>query len=178
MGQNGDRRTFLTLSLAATASLAAPKFARAHAGERKISFHNLHTGESLDTVYWAEGSYLAEGLGEVDQVLRDFRSGEVRAIDPKLIDQLHRLHERLDARKAFQVISGYRSPATNAMLRKQGGGVAKRSYHMRGMAIDVSLPGVELAQLRRAALALEAGGVGYYPKPGFVHLDTGRIRRW
>ncbi len=178
MDPKRDRRTFLTMSLAATASLAVPKLARAHAGERKISFHNLHTGESLHTVYWAEGSYVTEGLGEVDRVLRDFRSGEVQTIDPKLIDLLHRLYERLGANQAFQVISGYRSPATNAMLRKQGGGVAKRSYHMRGMAIDLSLPGVELAQLRKAALSLKGGGVGYYPKPGFVHLDTGRVRRW
>lgn len=178
MGPKGNRRAFLTLSLAATASLAAPKFVRAHAGERRISFYNLHTGESLDTVYWAEGGYVTEGLGEVDRVLRDFRSGEVQAIDPKLIDLLHRLYERLGASKAFHVISGYRSPTTNAMLRKQSSGVAKRSYHMRGMAIDVSLPGVDLAQLRKAALSLKGGGVGYYPKPDFVHLDTGRIRRW
>jgi uncharacterized protein YcbK (DUF882 family) len=178
MGPKGDRRTFLTLSLAATASLAAPKIVHAHTGERKISFHNIHTGESLDTVYWAEGSYVTEGLGEVDRVLRDFRSGEVQAIDLKLIDLLHRLHERLGGNQAFRVISGYRSPATNAMLRKQSSGVAKRSYHMRGMAIDVSLPGVELARLRKAALSLKGGGVGYYPKPGFVHLDTGRVRRW
>jgi uncharacterized protein YcbK (DUF882 family) len=168
----------LTLSLAATASLAAPKFARARSGERRIAFYNIHTSETLDTVYWAEGAYVTEGLGAVDRVLRDFRSGEVQAIDPELIDLLHRLHERLGGREAFQVISGYRSPTTNAMLRKQSGGVAKRSYHMRGMAIDVSLPGIELAQLRKAALSLKGGGVGYYPKPGFVHLDTGRVRRW
>lgn len=178
MGPKRDRRTFLTLSLAATASLAAPKLARAHTGERKISFYNLHTGESLNTVYWAGGRYVPEGLGEVAHVLRDFRSGEVKRIDPRLIDVLHRLYERLGARKAFHVISGYRSPATNAMLRQQSNGVAKRSYHMRGMAVDVALPSVELAQLRKAALSLKAGGVGYYPKPGFVHIDTGRVRRW
>ena len=178
MGPKGDRRTFLTLSLAATASLAAPKFARAHAGERKISFHNLHTGESLDTVYWAEGSYVTEGLGEVDQVLRDFRSGEVQAIDPKLIDLLHQLHERLGANQAFQVISGYRSPATNAMLRSTSNGVAKKSHHMRGMAVDVRLQGINLKWLNHAALSLRAGGVGYYPRSDFVHIDTGRVRSW
>lgn len=178
MGPKGDRRAFLTLSLAATASLAAPRLARAHAGERRISFYNLRTGESLDTVYWAEGSYVTEGLGEVDRVLRDFRSGEVQAIDPKLIDLLHRLHERLGANQAFQVISGYRSPATNAMLRKQSSGVAKRSYHMRGMAVDVRLQGINLKWLNHAALSLRAGGVGYYPRSDFVHIDTGRVRSW
>jgi uncharacterized protein YcbK (DUF882 family) len=162
----------LTLSLAATASLAAPKFARARSGERRIAFYNIHTSETLDTVYWAEGAYVTEGLGAVDRVLRDFRSGEVQAIDPELIDLLHRLHERLGGREAFQVISGYRSPTTNAMLRKQSGGVAKRSR------IGAAAQGGPVAQRRRGRLLPEAGlrAPGHRPRAALVSHGPPRAR--
>ncbi len=174
-----DRRQFLTFSsAAATAALACPALARAHGRDRAIAFYNLHTGESLRTVYRVAGHYVADGLREINHALRDFRTGEVRPIDPKLIDLLHRLHGLLGSSEPYHLVSGYRSPKTNAMLRRRGAGVARRSYHMRGMAVDVALPDIRLAGLHRAALSLRAGGVGYYPDAGFVHVDTGRVRAW
>jgi uncharacterized protein YcbK (DUF882 family) len=185
MRGDANRRQFLTFTLAAaTVALARPAIVRAstapaaQAGERAIAFHNLHTGERLKTVYWADGAYLREGLQEIDHLMRDFRTGEVERMDPKLMDILYVLRGKLDSTAPFQLISGYRSPKTNAMLRQRSSGVAKRSLHMQGRAADVYLPGRDLKTLRKAALALKAGGVGYYPKPGFVHLDTGRVRFW
>ena len=180
-----NRRQFLTFTLAAaTAVLTSPAIVRAHTktapqgGERAIAFHNLHTGERLETVYWADGAYLGENLGAIDRVLRDHRTGEVTRMDPKLMDLLYSLRRNVDSDAAFQIISGYRSPKTNALLRGKSRGVAKRSLHMQGRAIDLALPGRDLKGLRKAALAMKAGGVGYYPKPGFLHLDTGRVRFW
>lgn len=187
MGPKSSRREFLSWSLSATAAgaagLAAPlvvtRGARAAVSAKSLSFYNIHTGESLKTVFWAEGRFLLDHLSEIDFVLRDFRTGDVREIDPKLLDLLYRLRRSVGSREPYHVISGYRSPKTNEMLRRQGGGgVAKTSYHMKGMAADVFLPGVGLKSLRKAALAMKAGGVGYYPKPGFVHVDTGRVRFW
>lgn len=175
------RRRFLGISLATAATLASPA-ALANIGterERHIAFLNLHTGERLRTTYWANGSYLDEGLDEINHILRDYRNDEVTSIDPDLMDILHRLQLKVGGKgKSFEIISGYRSPATNAMLRARSSGVAKRSLHMEGKAIDIRLPGCDLAHLRKAALSLRAGGVGYYPKSGFVHVDTGRVRSW
>lgn len=148
------------------------------APERSISFYNLHTGESLKTTFWADGGYVSEGLREIDHVLRDFRTGDVTAMDPGLFDLLHALSERLGTQSTFQVISGYRSPATNAMLHEHSSGVASNSFHIRGKAIDIRLPDRDLADIQRAALSLRAGGVGYYPRSDFVHVDTGPIRHW
>lgn len=174
-----DRRRFLTFSLAAAAAaLGSPAAGRAHGGERAIALYNAHTGESLKAVYWAEGRYVAETLGEIDVLLRDYRTEDIMPIDPGLIDLLHRLRRRLRTQRAFHVVSGYRSPKTNALLRKNGTGVALRSLHMRGMAVDLFLPGRNLEAIRRAALSLRGGGVGYYPTPGFVHIDTGGVRSW
>lgn len=173
------RRQFLRLGAAALVMAPGPLWARTSpAPERKLGLHNLHTGERLDTVYWAEGAYVPESLDAIDHVLRDFRTGDVHAIDPKLLDLLHTLHGKFDTKRPFDVISGYRSPKTNAKLAARSGGVAKHSYHMKGMAIDISLPGSDLRMLRRAALAMKRGGVGYYPNPGFVHVDVGPVRRW
>ena len=173
------RRQFLSLSmLAATAVLVRPSRARAHAGERSISFYNEHTGESVKTVFWADGDYVAEGLREIDWLLRDYRSEEVAPIDPRLIDQLYRLRRQIGVRRPYHVVSGYRSPKTNEILRQSSSGVAKNSYHVRGMAVDIFLPKLDLKALRRVAVELRAGGVGYYPKLGFVHLDSGRVRSW
>lgn len=146
--------------------------------ERSLSFHNTHTGESATAVYWADGGYVASGLREIDIILRDHRSGDVCAIERELLDLLYVLREKLACDSAYQVISGYRSPATNAALRKSSPGVAKRSYHMQGKAIDIRLPGCELRQLHRAALDLRAGGVGYYGASDFIHVDVGPVRRW
>ena len=147
-------------------------------GKRELAFHNLHTGEYLRVAYWADGGYDPGALAEVDYVLRDFRTGDVKAIDVGLLDFLHALRERLDSSGPYHVISGYRSPKTNGLLANKSSGVAKKSLHMKGLAIDVSLPGRRLGELRQTAMAMQRGGVGYYPKSGFVHLDVGRVRSW
>jgi uncharacterized protein YcbK (DUF882 family) len=149
------------------------------AKDRRLSFYNLHTGERLDTLYWSRGDYVAKGLRRINHILRDFRTGEVESIDVRLLDALYELRRRVDSRQPFHVISGYRSPKTNAMLVSQSnGGVAKKSYHLRGMAIDLRLPERDLAQLRRTAMDMQRGGVGYYPSSGFIHVDVGPVRYW
>jgi len=145
---------------------------------RRVAFHNLHTGEALDAVYWENGAYVPDALAAVNYHLRDYRSGDVYPISPGLLDVLGNLARRVDTRGPFQVISGYRSAATNAMLRAQSDGVARSSLHMRGLAIDIRLADTDLDRLHRAALGLAAGGVGYYPTSDFVHVDVGRVRRW
>ena len=146
--------------------------------ERTLSFLNLHTGERLTSTYWAGGDFISDSLGEINHLLRDFRSGEVKPIDSRLLDTLHALHSTLESGEPFHVISGYRSPKTNQRLIDAGRGVAKRSLHTRGLAIDVRLPDRELRAVYRAARAMRAGGVGYYKKSNFIHLDTGRVRYW
>lgn len=166
-------------SLAKAASSSIPLPGADLLAPRSLSMVSTHTGESLEVRYFEQGQYLPEGLQKLDRLLRDHRSGEVAAIDPKLFDQLHALALCAGCVPHFEIISGYRSPATNEKLRKTGGGgVAKRSLHMDGRAIDVRLAGCRLSQLRDLALAMNAGGVGYYPTSAFVHLDTGRVRSW
>jgi uncharacterized protein YcbK (DUF882 family) len=175
------RRDFVGWSLAASGGLllAGTKVAEAAgAAARQLRFHNLHTGESLSAVYWEGGRYVAEGLAEIDHMLRDFRTGDVYTIDPKLLDLVHRVQIVMEDDGPVDVISGYRSPATNAMLAARSNGVAKNSYHLKGMAIDLRLPKRRLEDLRAAALMLAGGGVGYYPESEFVHMDTGPIRAW
>lgn len=176
----GSRRHFLALGLGAiTCAAVWPAQAGVRISDRRrLSFVNLHTDETLDVVYWADGSYEPGALKSIDHLLRDFRSGEVRRIDPQLLDLLVRLRAQLDSTEPFHVISGYRSPATNAMLASHSDGVASGSLHMQGMAIDIRVPGRELRQVQQAALAQQSGGVGYYPRSDFVHVDTGRVRRW
>jgi uncharacterized protein YcbK (DUF882 family) len=130
------------------------------------------------TTYWVNGSYIPEALAEIDRNLRDLRTGDVHPIDPQLVDLLHDLELKMRSKAPFEVISGYRSPATNAQLASASGGVARKSFHLRGMAIDIRLPDRNLRQLRKAALSLRRGGVGYYPKPDFVHVDVGPVRSW
>jgi len=179
MADAATRRQFLAFSLGATtAALARPSIGSAHAKERSIALYNAHTSESVKTVYWANGEYVDDGLVEISRLLRDYRTEDVIPIDPHLIDTLYRLRRKVGTRRPYHVVSGYRSPITNAILRKGDRRVAKNSYHMRGMAVDAYLPKVELKTLHRAALSLRAGGVGYYPKTGFVHLDSGRVRSW
>lgn len=153
--------------------------ARALSGERRLRLHSIHTGESLSRVYWQDGHYVGESLAEINRLLRDWRTGDVVEMDVGVLDLLSDLHRRLEATSPFEIISGYRSPHTNASLRTNGGGgVAKKSLHMRGMAVDVSLPGHDLRRLQKAAVAMKRGGVGYYGKSGFIHVDTGRVRYW
>ena len=149
-------------------------------GARSVALHNLHTGESLSVDYWIDGAYQADAMAEVDRVLRDFRTGDVHPMAATLLDLLTGLRRKLDTDRPFEVISGYRSPRTNAILREahEHSGVAAKSLHMQGMAIDIRVPGRALASLRDAALAVRGGGVGYYPASDFVHVNVGRVRRW
>ena len=146
--------------------------------ERSLSFYNLHTDEELSTVYWRKGEYQPEALADINYLLRDYRTGDVKKIDPKLLDLLHTLHKKVGSSEPFQVISGYRSPKTNAMLARRSRGVAKHSMHLLGKAIDIRLPECGLDCLHKAAVGLRAGGVGYYPSSDFVHVDVGRVRYW
>lgn len=172
------RRRFIA-ALGSTACLAPWLPARAAALPRVLSLDHLHTGEKLTLAYHEGGHYLPDALAAVDHLLRDFRSGAVGRIDTALLDLLHALRERTGSRAAFQVVSAFRSPATNEMLRRHGGGgVARGSLHLHGQAIDVRLADVALPQLRDAALSLRGGGVGFYAASNFVHLDTGRPRTW
>jgi uncharacterized protein YcbK (DUF882 family) len=167
--------------LAAAASLFAPRPLYARVPEaRELSFDNIHTGERLKVEYWVKGQYIPEALAEVNRFLRDFRSGQVHPISPQLLDLLAHLRTRLETNQPIIVISGFRSPATNALLRAEHehSGVASKSLHMQGMAIDIRIPGRELADLHAVALAQRVGGVGYYPKSNFVHVDVGRVRSW
>lgn len=174
------RREFLRFGAGAAATLmASPVFAKISTRqERSLSFYHTHTSETTSTLYWAEGEYLESGLQEINTILRDHRSGEIYTMDSRLLDLLYVLRSQVDSRETYQIISGYRSPATNASLRKKSSGVAKRSYHMQGKAIDVRLPGTDLKKLHTAALALQSGGVGYYPSSDFIHVDVGPVRHW
>jgi uncharacterized protein YcbK (DUF882 family) len=178
-----DRRRFLrhTAHLAAASTLPLlAKPARANApGARRLALVHTHTRERIEIVFAIDDRHEPAALTQLNRFLRDHYTGEVGAIDPRIFDQLHRVQQVLGSTAAFDIISGYRCPATNASLReKRGGGVARHSLHMEGRAIDVRLPGAPLADLRDAALSLRAGGVGYYPQSQFVHLDTGRLRNW
>jgi uncharacterized protein YcbK (DUF882 family) len=174
-----SRRHFLACAGSAAAGLlAAPRPALAAVSERRLSFVHTHTNEQLSVAYASLGQYRPDALSRIDHLLRDFRTGEIHAIDPALLDLLDDLSALSGTRSPFHVISGYRSPTTNAMLRGRSEGVARHSLHMDGRAIDIRLPDVPLRQLRDAAVALGRGGVGYYPGSSFVHVDTGRVRTW
>jgi uncharacterized protein YcbK (DUF882 family) len=174
-----SRRQFI-VALASTATvLAAPRRALARSmAPRSLHFVHTHTGERLAIDYFSGGDYLPEALSTVNHFLRDFRTGDVHPIDAGLLDLLHDLAGLTQTERSFQVISGYRSPATNEMLRHKSEGVAAGSLHMKGQAIDIRLADVPLAKLRAAALSARVGGVGYYPASDFVHVDTGRVRSW
>ena len=176
-----DRRQFLRTMASAAPVLAWPGVVSARSASvapRVLNLAHLHTAEKLEVVYMDGVRYLRHALLAVNHLLRDFRSGDVHDIDPALLDLLHALHASTGSRRPFEIISAYRSPRTNAMLRSHGGGVASGSLHMEGRAIDIRLADVPLAALRDAALDLGRGGVGFYPASNFVHVDTGRVRRW
>jgi uncharacterized protein YcbK (DUF882 family) len=172
-----DRRQFLfgvtgfALAPLATADEAPPD-------RRSLTLVHTHTGETLSTVYFQNGNYLAPSLEHVNHFLRDFRTNEVHSIDPGLLDILFDLQAQAHHAGPFEVISGYRSPQTNAALRRQSSAVAEHSLHMEGRAIDIRLRGFATAKLRDLAIALHRGGVGYYAASDFVHVDTGRVRVW
>jgi uncharacterized protein YcbK (DUF882 family) len=182
------RRAFLGFGVVAAAAALSPLKAQAappassrQAPVRTLSFFNTHTGERLKATYCCDGKYEPDALTQINHILRDWRVDKVKAIDPHLLDLLHELGGTLETDSPFHIISGYRSPVTNATLRARGGshtGVASKSLHMVGKAIDIRVPGVKLDHLRGAARSLKLGGVGYYPASNFVHVDTGRVRFW
>jgi uncharacterized protein YcbK (DUF882 family) len=151
---------------------------RRHEPGRALSFLNFHTHESLTTVYFDNGKYSPAALRQVNYFFRDFRNNEVKPIDPHLLDLLYRIHDALKTEAPFELISGYRSPATNAWLASHSEGVSHHSLHMQGRAADINVRGCELKVIQSVALAMRSGGVGYYPGSDFVHVDTGRVRHW
>ena len=187
-----SRRRLLAWALGAAAASLLPrplrasleKLARETAEEDDVcslAFFNTHTGDRLEAAFRVGNRYSEAGLKAIDWVLRDHRTGDVARIDPKLLDLLHLLKEQAAGAgppAVYEVISGYRSRYSNELLRIRSGAVARHSLHLKGMAADVRLTGVPLTTLRDAALDLRGGGVGYYPGDGFVHVDTGRVRRW
>lgn len=179
-----SRRQLLKGGLVMLAGLAVPmpgfcRYEQISSAEKAISLHNLHTGEEVrNYTYWASGKFVPDALEQFNWLLRDHRTNQVHPIDPDLFDLVHAINARLDNTKPVQIISGYRSPETNRALRTASGGVAKRSLHMEGRALDIRLSGCDLKYLRKAAKSLQVGGVGYYPESRFVHVDTGKVRYW
>ena len=173
------RRRFLRWGLAAASTLFAPRVLKAaRVPERRLAFFNTHTGERLEACYCRAGRYDPGALRDINHILRDHRTGEVGAVAVELLDLLHRLCLRFETTRPFHVISGFRSLATNTALHSMSRGVASQSLHLYGKAIDIRVPGIRTGELKTLALALAAGGVGYYPGSDFVHVDIGRIRSW
>ncbi len=178
------RRQILTAGVLGSLLCLAPaqalaQFSLTGVQERSLSLLNTHTGERLkDVVYWEKGNYIHDALENLNHVLRDHRTNQVHPIDPMTLDLMAAISRKVGAKQPFEIISGYRSPQSNRSLRNNSNGVAKNSYHMQGKAIDLRLPGVPLKTVRKAALDLRMGGVGYYSKSGFVHIDSGRVRSW
>lgn len=171
-----SRRRFLASFVA---SISAPTALRPiRRAPRTLRLDHLHTGERLTVDYFLDGAYDPEALATVNRFLRDFRTNEVHAIDASLLDLLHRISDATNTGRPFQVISGFRSPKTNARLRQKSHAVAARSLHMVGQAIDIRLADVPLTQLRAAALSINRGGVGFYQVSNFVHVDVGPVRHW
>lgn len=185
---HADRRGFLKLGGIAIAALGfwTPSLAKAAASSaanvapkgRAITLVAAHTSEKFSGEYWYDGKYLPDAFSEIKMVMRDHRNNEKFPIDPRLMDVIYVLQNRIGMIKPVHVVSGYRSPQTNAMLRRTTEGVARNSLHMSGQAVDIRIPGVSLSSVRNTALDLQSGGVGYYPKSDFVHMDTGRVRTW
>lgn len=176
-----NRRAFLKHSAMLACALGAPTIARAalvSPHEKSLKLFNIHTGETFNNVFWAEGRFLPDSLNDLNYLLRDFRSDTVKPIDPSLLSLLEKVSRQVGPGSTVHVISGYRSPETNQMLAERSNGVAKHSMHLEGKAIDIRVPGHELTTVRKIAMGLRAGGVGYYPDSQFVHIDTGRVRSW
>lgn len=180
-----QRRRLLQTMAGGAALMTMPGLASAtirsgSAVKKRLSFSHTHTGEQLSVVYKVGNNYVPDAMVQLAHLMRDFRNGEVHPIDPGLLDILWQTQANLKNASTFEIISAYRSPQTNTMLRSRSShtGVAKNSMHLSGRAIDIRLPGVALADVRDAALDIKAGGVGYYADSGFVHLDTGKVRRW
>ena len=176
-----QRRSFLKSSVVLASAIGLPALAKAAQpapAERTLRLYNTHTGESLRSVFWAEGQFIPDALKDINKLLRDHRNDKIAEMDPKLILLLNDVSGKFGDGQTLHIISGYRSPESNAKLAAASNGVAKHSMHMDGKAIDIRLPGKDLAQLHKAAMSMKAGGVGYYPDSQFVHMDTGRVRYW
>jgi len=145
---------------------------------RTLSFYNTHTGEARSTCYYKNGTFRPDAMGRINCIFRDHCTGDIEAMDPQLMDLLNSVNRQLGCNAPFHILSAYRSPQTNDRLRKQRSGVANSSYHILGRAIDIRLPGCDTRQLRKACLDLKLGGVDYYPRSDFVHVDTGAFRTW
>jgi len=176
------RRKFLHCALGTSVAIALPQTSYAlikpSTVVKDLRLHNLHTEEKISLSYFERGNYVAEALHDINYLLRDHRTGDIFAMDPVLIDLLYDLKNVLGTERPLQVISGYRSPKTNAALHKKSSGVATRSLHMQGKAIDIRIQGIRAEDIKAAAMSLARGGVGYYPRSNFVHIDTGRVRAW
>ncbi len=175
-----NRRRLLKAGFGTVAATLLPVGVSATSDERRLSLYHTHTGKRLDVTFKRGGEFVPEALDEVNAFLGDFRTGDVEAMDPKLLDILYELRESLGSSGTYEVISAYRSPKTNEMLRGRSAasGVARKSQHLLGKAIDVRLTDVKLEDLRDRAIAMQRGGVGYYAGSNFIHIDTGRVRRW
>ncbi|PWE33196.1 Tat pathway signal protein [Maritimibacter sp. 55A14] len=177
-------RRGLIAAFAATATLATPVYANAAgflrgAGDiRRIRMYSGRTGESLDTIYWIEGEYIREALAEITHFMRDWRTGQTMVIDNRTVDIMAAAHNLLDVSEPYMLLSGYRSPETNAMLRRRSRGVAKNSLHMQGQAADLRMKSRSVGQMAQAAAVCHAGGVGRYSRSNFVHMDCGDVRSW
>ena len=179
LGQGALGLAVMGLASIVPLSAEAARVPMPETGQFQISFRNQHTGESFNGAYRVGNRYMPEAFKRINVVLRDFRVNEIFPIDPRVIDILYMIRAKNgQGNKTFEVLSGYRSPKTNSMLRKASGGVAKNSLHLTGQAIDFRLQGVSTKSLKQTACALQAGGVGYYPRSNFVHVDTGRVRHW
>ncbi len=182
-GTGITRRRFLKgLAYGPVMTLGAPKLVEAaftgFSSYKSLSLEHHHTGESIDLTYFEQGRYIAGAMEEISYFLRDYHNEEVHRVDPALLDQLYDIKLLLGSNKPFHIVSGYRSPQTNANLRRHSRSVARHSLHMEGKAVDIRIEGVGTRSIRDVALALQGGGVGYYPHSNFVHIDTGDIRTW
>lgn len=171
-------------AFAATTITAAPTFSNAAgflrgSGDiRRLRMYSGRTGERIDTIYWIEGEYIGEAVAEVERFMRDWRNGQTHNIDTRTIDIMAAAHNLMDVNEPYLLLSGYRSPQTNAMLRRRSSGVARNSLHMQGQAADLRLDSRSVSQMARAAQACRAGGVGRYTGSNFVHMDCGPVRSW
>lgn len=178
---NSHRRRFLMKTSMTTAGLIlGPQLAQAAMKkDRLLMMTNPHTGEKIRTIYWTPNEgYIRESLASVSHFMRDFRQNQVKAVDPALLDIVHAISLNIGGSRKFEVMSGYRSPKTNRMLARRSKNVAKKSYHMRAKAMDFQVKNISSRDLRRIALALKAGGVGYYPGARYIHVDSGSVRTW
>jgi uncharacterized protein YcbK (DUF882 family) len=178
-----NRRTFLKIGVSAilTTTIAQPVWAAVPPIDRHphvLSLYNIHTGEAMRACYRNAGKLIPGAIQRINHIMRDYRTGEIKPVDPKLLDLLHHIVTVVNPRAPISIISGYRSPRTNAALRKITKGVARKSLHMEGRAIDIRIPGYQTSAIRQLAVRLKSGGVGYYPKSDFIHLDTGPVKTW